>query len=794
MRHTLRALLRSPSFSCVAVSCIALGVAVTSTMFSAVYGLFVRALPYPDAGRLVAVREQNLQKNVAGSRISWADFASWRKESRSFEGLGAWSAVFPTLSGDEADVERVEGAWVSSNALEIVGVRPLFGRIFAPAEELRGQERVVVIGYELWRRRFGGDRSAVGRTIQINYTPYVIVGIMPPGFDFPERSQVWLPYAADAARERHGDRQGWVAVGRLKSTVSLAAASADLSAIARRLEAEFPRENLGWDAEVASLRDDLVGSLRRPILILLGAAGLVLLIACVNVANLMLARGEARRTEMAVRIAIGAGRRRVVAETLSETIAVALAGGVAGIGLASLGIRLLALAFPDGVPSYLTFAIDANIAIFTAVVSLVAGTLFGLVPALRASRVDVGALRQGASSGGVAGQRMRSALMIAELAMSLVLLIGATLLIRSDLSIERGLGFDTRGMLSFRVPLPGTKYRGTARRAFVEQLMARVRGVDGVQVVGSSQGLPFGPLGGSYDRARVQIEGRPEPGADEPTSLRQEISADYFRALGAPIVRGRALNATDFGETVATAIVNDAFLKRYLPSSDPLGVRIKALGRDASPPWLTIVGVVANMRQDRPPQSIDPAIYVPFVDSSQTMVVKTALADPLRLAPTIRSIVRELDPTLPMYLVQSVDQMVARTLWRQRLQGEVLGIFASLALALAAFGIYAVVSYAVAQRTRELGVRVALGASRGRIIGFVLVQVLKVAAPGLTIGVVGALALSRLLSSLLYEVRPNDPMTLVGAVAALACVTLLAAAVPARRAARADPLVAIRAE
>ena len=562
MRHTLRSLLRSPSFSSVAVACIALGVAVTTTMFTAVYGLFVRALPYTDAGRLVAVRAQNPQKNITGSRVSWADYASWREDSRSFEGLGVWEAVFPTLSGDEADVERVAGAWVSSNVLEIVGVRPLIGRTFAPDEERRGHERVVVIGYELWRRRFGGSASAVGRTVDINYAPYVVVGVMPPGFDFPERSQVWLPYAADPSRERHGDRT-FVAIGRMKAGSSLAAVRTDLSAIARRLETEFPRENQGWDADVVSLRDDLVGSLRRPILILLGAAGLVLLIACVNVTNLILARGEDRRREMAVRMAIGAGRDRVVAHTLSETIVLSVVGGLVGLALASFGIRMLVLAFPDGVPSYVTLAIDAKVAMFTTVVSLAAGTLFGIVPAMRASRVDVGALRQGGSSGGAAGQRMRAALMTAELAMSLVLLVGATLLIRSELSIERGLGFDTRGMLSFRVPLPGNKYRGPARRAFVERLMTRVRAVEGVEIVGSSQGLPFGPLAGSYDRARVHIQGRPEPGEGEPLTLRQEISAEYFRALGAPILRGRALNATDFGDALSTAIVNDAFVRHY---------------------------------------------------------------------------------------------------------------------------------------------------------------------------------------------------------------------------------------
>ena len=798
MRQAFRLLRQSPGFVSVAIACIALGVGVTTTMFSAVNGILVRPLPYLNADALVAIRGQNASREIHGSFVSWADYAVWRDETRSFAQLGIWRAGFPTLSDVEEGVERVEGAEVSASVFSLLGVPPYVGRTFAPEEEQRGADNVVVIGYGLWQRRFGGDRGVVGRTIGVNGAPRIVVGIMPMGFDFPERAQLWMPLVVNPAIERHGTRANFVAIGRLKPRLTVADAQADVSAASRRLEQAFPQENRGWDAEIASLRDDLVGPLRRPILVLLGAAGFVLLIACANVANLMLARGEARRRELAIRIAIGAGRREIVRQVLMETVLLALIGGAIGTLIARFGVRLLTLAFPDGVPSYFAISIDVTVLAFTLLVSLATGLLFGIIPAFRATYVEAArSLRDGerGTAGGMAGKYIRDALVVAEVALSLVLMVGATLLIRSDLTVERGLGFNPHGVLSFRVPLPSPRYSDVQRRAFYELLAERVRALGGVQSVGTAQGLPFGPLGGSYDRMHVAVEARPAPRLDEDApSLRSQISPSYLRTLGVPILRGRDFVAADqTGPRSRVAIVNEAFVHRQFPEGDPIGKRINFVD-DPAAEWITIVGVCGNVRQDRPPRPIEPAVYMPFTQGSQTMVVRASIADPLLLVADVRRIVREMDPRVPTYLIQTFDQTVARALWRQRLQGEVFGIFAMLAVLLAAFGIYAVISYVIAQRTRELGVRAALGATRGQMILLVLGQTARLTITGIAIGVAGAFGLTRVIAGLLYEVRPTDPLTFIGVSLALGLVAMSAAASPARRAANADPLIAMRAE
>jgi len=797
MRHSLRLLRRSPGFVVVAVACIALGVGVTTTMFSAVNGVLVRALPFLRAHELVAIRAQNRARDTHGGFVSWADYTAWRHENRTLADLGLWASFFPTLDG-ESGAERVEGAFVSGSVLSILGVSPLAGRVFLPDEERREHADVVVLSYALWRRRYGGDLAILGRAIQVSGRPHVVAGIMPPSFDFPDRTQLWVLMSFSPALEQDHTRSGFVAIGRLKPHVTLEDARRDVSAVSRHLESAFPDTNRGWDAEVVSLRDDLVGPLRKPILILLGAAGFVLLIACANVANLMLARGETRRRELAIRAAIGAARRHIAAHVLGEVAILVLAGGAAGALIARAGVRLITLAFPDGVPSFLEIAVDRTGLAFTVLISLVTGVLFGIVPAMRATRIDAaGALRDGerGGAGGRAGKRVRDALVASEVALSLVLMVGATLLIRSDVSLERGLGFITRGIVSFRVPLPGPRYDDAHRRAFYDRLSERIRALHGVEAVGTAQGLPFNPLDGSYDRPQVAVEGQPGPRPDDDAgALRLQIGAGYLATVGVPVVRGRGFSAFDQNDPGSpVGIVNEMFVRRRIPDGDPIGKRIRFVDRGAAR-WITIIGVARNMRQDRPPRPIEPAVYLPFTTGSQTMVVRTTLGDPLVLIPDVRAIVREMDPTLPTYLIETLDHAVARTLWRQRLQGAISGIFAAIALLLAAFGIYAVISYAVAQRTRELGVRLALGATRGQVMALVLSQGTRLAVVGIAAGIAGALALTRLLAGLLYEVQPSDPMTFMAVSLALGIVAVVAAATPARRAAAVDPLIAMRAE
>ncbi|HEX6535793.1 MAG TPA: ABC transporter permease [Gemmatimonadaceae bacterium] len=798
-RFAARALRKSPGFTLTAIVCVALGVCVTTTIFSAVDGILIRPLPYPDADRLVAVYGRLAAKGATGQNISYDDYLSWRDENRTFSQLGIWTWTTHTLSG-QGEAERVEGAGVSANLFPLLGVRPLLGRTIAPSEELPGNDRVILLSYGLWQRRFAGDRGIVGRTIEVDGLPYTVVGVMPPRFNFPDRGQVWVPFPNDAWRSGRGNRGYAGAIGRLKPGATLAQAQADLDVISRRLQRAYPRENFGWDAEAIALRDDLVGDLRKPLFIFLGAVGCVLLIACANVANLMLARGAARQREIAVRVALGAGRRRIVRQVLAESMVLALVGGAVGAVLARSGVRLLRLAFPNGdVPFYVSLDMDARVLLFAVLVSALTGVIFGLVPALRATRIDLNAeLREGGrgEAGGRRGSRLRNSLVVAEVALSVVLLVGATLLLRSyGALIGTDLGFDPRGVLTARVSLPDARYDNHEKqRAFYEQLYARLAAIPGVQAVGSANGIPFS---GWNVQAEMSIEGRPAaaPGKELVVHY-QNISPGYLPAIGVPIVRGRGFTAAD-RDSAHIGVINDVLARREFAGTDPIGKRIRFGGADSKDPWITIIGVAKTFRHYRLPQPMGPAIYFPQLATpwgTQTLALRTSLPDPMSLAPAVRAVLKELDPDVPAYQVQTLEQAVSRSLWRQRLQGQVLGTFAALALLLAAVGIYGVISYAVAQRTRELGVRMALGATRSQVLGLVLGQGLRLAAAGVAIGIVAALALSRIVASLLYGVSATDLATFAGVPIALALVAMLATLVPARRATRVDPVVAMRTE
>jgi putative ABC transport system permease protein len=796
-RFAVRRLRRSPGFTAIALTCITLGVGVTTTIFGAVNGILLRPLPFVRDGELVALHARNLAQDVHASRISWADYASWREQNHTLSAIGIWSVGFQQLTGPEGPVERVDGATVSVNLLSLLGLRPALGRTFVESDEQSGHEPVVLLGYALWQGRFGGDRAIVGKSIQLSNRPCVVVGVMPSGIGFPEGTEIWTPLSVVPAQETHGARRFAGAIGRLRPGATLDQAQTDFAAISRRLQKDFPSDDGGWDAEVTGLRDDLVGVLRRPILILLGAALVVLLIASANVGNLMLARGALRRRETAIAVAMGASRGRIVRQVLTECVLLALIGGAAGTVLAHFGLQLITLAFPDGVPSYLRFAIDGAVVAFTVLVSLSTAALFGIVPALRATNLTLAAALHEAGRGADAagGRRLRGGLVSAEVALSLVLLVAATLFVRSDGVLEREMGIDPHGVLSFRVPLPMQRYAGPQRRAFYERLFERVRGIGGVQAVGSTQGLPFGPTGGSHDEVSVSIEGRPvaHPGQDRP-SLRLEVSTDYFKVMRVPIIAGRPFVPEDYDRGVRVGIVNELFARRHFAGENPLGKRIRFADDPDTAPWMTVVGIAGNVRQDRPPQPIEPGVYVPLDQGGQTLVVRTALANPLAIAADVRAIVRKMDPTLPTYLVQSLDHLVNGALWRQRLQARVLAIFAALALVLAIVGMYGVISYTVAERTRELGIRMALGASSGQVLRLVLAQGARLAAVGVVAGIAVALSLSRVLSSLLYGVQATDPATLLGVGLGLASVAVFASLGPARRASKVDPQVAMRTE
>jgi len=797
LRFAARSLRKSAGFALTAIVCIALGVCVTTTIYAAVDAILLRPLPYRDADRLVAVYAQNAPHGYHGSNISYPDYVAWRDGVRSLEALGIWTWTSHALSGAGGEAERVEGAAVAASLFPLLGVRPARGRAFVTAEERPGADREVLLGDALWRRRYGADPAIVGRTITIDASPYVVVGIMPPGFAFPERGQLWVPFATDPAKEAHGNRGYAGAIGRLGPGFTLDRAKADLATVSARLEREFPRDNAGWAAEAMPLRDDLVGDLRRPLLVFFGAVGLVLLIACANVANLMLARGAARQRELAVRAAIGAAAGRLARQILTESLLLALGGGVLGAALSVGGVVALRRAFPDDVPFFDALGIGGAAVGFAVLVSLAAGALFGAVPARRAARVNLNAsLRDGTrgAGDGVERSRLRAGLVVAEVALSLVLMVGAGLLVRSYRAIEStDLGFAERGALTMRVSLPEAKYAAPARRqAFLDALLARTAAMPGVTAVGSAQGIPFS---GWNVQADYEIEGQPprRPG-DEFVSHFQWVTPGFFAAMGVPLRRGRALTAADRDTAAYVGVVNETFARRAFPGQDPLGRRVRS-GKWS--PWVTIVGVVGDYRHYRLPQPMGPALYLPFAAEpphSQTLVARTSLADPLALAPAVHAAVRALDPEVPVYQVQTLEQQVSRSLWRPRLQGQVLAVFAALALLLAVVGIYGVISYAVAQRTRELGLRLALGATRAQVLGLVLGQGGRLALGGVVVGLIGAVALSRMLASLLYGVTALDPLTFGVVPVLLGAVAMLASLGPARRATKVDPIVAMRAD
>ncbi len=791
-----RALRKSPGFALLAVLCIGLGVGVTSTILSAVHAILIRPLPYQGAEELVAIYARRAALDEHGVNIAYPDYVSWREDNKSFTDVGMWTWQALAFSG-EGEPERVEGAMVTPNLFNLLGVRPLLGRNFLPEElSTTTPVRVVLLSYGLWQRRFGGDRGIVGRTITVDGFPHQVVGVMSQGFGFPDRGQAWLPFTVESWGAERANRGYAGAIARLKPGVSLTQAQRDLDVISARLVQEFPNDNRGWDAEAVSLREDLVGDMRRPLMVFLGAVGFVLLIVCANVANLMLTRGAARQREMAVRVAIGAGRQRLVRQLLTESMVLAGIGGLVGIAIAAVGVRLYGQAVPDGLPWYVTLRLDGMTVLFTVAIAVLTGILFGLMPAFRSTDLNLsGALREGTGGSGEGRQRarLRSALVVAEVALCLVLMIGAALLIQSYRALQgTQLGFERRGVLTLRLSLPRSTYDQPDKRTlFYATLFDRLAALPGISAVGSAQGIP---MSGWNLQANMDIEGRPPRPEGQGLEVHYQIvSPDYFKTLEIPLIRGRNFTRFDRDTLNPVVLINQSLARKEFAGEDPLGKRIKLGGPG---PWATIVGVVGDFRHYRLPQPMGPAVYYSYFGApgyTQTLAIRTR-GDPLDALPQVRGVLHELDPNLPAFQEQSLEQAVDRALWRQRLQGQVLGFFAALALVLAAVGIYGVISYGVAQRTRELGVRMALGASKGRVVGLVVRQGVLLALLGLGLGLAGALALTGVLTRLLYEVRATDLGTFIAVPLVLGAVAVLASWLPALRAARVDPLVAMRAE
>ncbi|CAN5880254.1 ABC transporter permease [soil metagenome] len=804
IRYAARRLLKSPGFTLVAVLTLALGIGANSAIFSVVNAVLLRSLPFAEPEQLVVFGTTKRGEEPRAGSMSPPDYMSLREHNRSFSDVSAFSYGGATLTGMD-EPERIEAAWVSAGFFELFGAAPVLGRTIAPEEVQPGNTTVAVLSYAMWQQPFGGDPDVIGRTITLNGVTRTIIGVAPRGFDFPQKRALWVPlthnefFSSETAVNRRA--QYLNVAGRLRPGVSVEQAAAEVRSLAAQLEQQFPETNTNVTLATLPLHEVMVGEVRTPLLVLLGAVGLVLLIACANVANLLLARAAAREGEIAVRAALGAGRGRLVRQLLTESVLLGLIGGALGLLLAYWGTTLLSALRLEGIPRLDEIGLDGAVVGFTLVVALLTGAIFGLIPALQATRTDLtSTLREGGRGalGGVRGSHARSMLVVSEMALAVMLLIGAGLLIRSFLQLQQvDPGFRTEQALAFDLELPSQSYsEGPQQAEFFRALIERLQPLPGVQAVSAVNILPM-----ANDRFIINfdVEGRDEaPPGERPVLEVRVATPDYFRTMGIPLRRGRAFGDADRADAPPVVVINEMAARRYFPDEDAIGQRIR-LGWGPGDDRFAggeVVGVVADVRQVGPSEDYVPEIYLPYTQvpvSDMSVIVRTA-GDPLALAGVLRSQVRELDPNLPLSNLRTLDQLVAQSVAQPRFYMLLLTVFAAVALALAAIGIFGVMSYSVAQRTREIGIRVALGAEPQRVLQLVVGRALRLALLGVAVGLLGALALTRLLESLLFGVSTTDPLTFVAVAVLLAAVALLASYLPARRASGVDPIVALRAE
>lgn len=799
IRYAFRTFLRNPAFFFFAAAVLALGIGANTAIFTVAYNVLLRPLPYHDASRLVIVWEDDSAYGFPANTPSPGNYAAWRARNNVFTDVAAMDGAQFNLTGKGIPLQFIAKE-ITSNMFPLLGVKPELGRNITPAEDEPGANHVVILSHGVWMANFGGDANIIGKGISLNNAQYTVIGVMPRGFIFPDReTQIWTPAGfSDKDLVNHGSHYLHV-VARLKDGVSLNTANADLAVVAKQLQKEFPVDNAKEGAFAELLRDQMTGSSRTAALILLGAVGFVLLIACANVANLLLARATGRRRELAMRMALGAGRRRIIRQLLTESILLSVIAGLAGLFLAIWATPFLANLVPATLAPIAGAGMNVNILLFLIAVSILCGVLFGLAPALRISRIDLAsAMKQGGarSGSGAAGSRMRDILVVAEVALALVLFSGATLMVRSFMNVrDLDPGFRPAHVLAVETELPSPKYDNIpVRNAFFHQTLDRINHLPGVVAAGCITWLPLTNWGGA---GGVIVEGS---AAGDPTRAiipnMRMISDKYIQAVGMRLIDGRTFNASDGANTQKVALINQTAAKKLWPGRNPIGARFNR-GNNPPTPWVTVVGIVADVRQAGLDLPARPEIYFPYDQTDyfrpSYFAVRTS-GDPMSVANAVSEQIWAVDKDQPVTGVMPLEQMLSDYLAPRQLQSSLLGGFAGFALLLAALGIYAVLAFSVAQRTQEIGVRVALGAQQSAILRNVLSQGLKLAGIGVAIGVIGALALSQLLATLLFGVSATDPWTLSGAAVALLVVAAAACYIPARRAMHVDPMVALRYE
>ena len=809
LRYSARSLLKHPGFVITITLILALGIGANSTIFSVVNAVLMRPLPYEAPDRIVMIWETNQSKAVTRSIVSPANFLDWREQNHVFEHLAAFRFWYYTVTG-AGDPERYQGARVSAGFFPLLGIKPEFGRNFGPEEEQVGRDHVVILSHALWQSRFGGDRNIIGQLLTIDGEPFTIIGILPANFRFTRvlnaELELWMPISFAPQQLTREDRS-IIVYGRLKQGVPLSQAQAEMDGITHRLEQEYPKTNSGWAAQVNNLQDQAIQPVRPTLLILMVVVGFVLLIACANVANLLLTRATARQKDIAIRLALGSSHSRLMRHLLIESLLLALLGGAAGLLLAYWGINVLNVILPDRVPHLEKFSLDLRVLGFTLVVSLLVGVIVGLIPGLQASRLNLSeTLKEGgrALSEAPSRRRLRNLFVILEVTLTVPLLISAGLMLRSSLllqNIDRGINL--KNVLTMQISLPKAKYSTAQQTAtFYRRALQRIQSEPGVQSASAVNFLPLTNLG---DATSLTIEGgNPPPPGQEITVSYRVIDQNYFRTMGIPLLRGRYFTEQDNDESHGVVMIDQTMARRYWPDEDPVGRRLQPQFPAAKVPWrpessnnwLTIVGVVEDVKEDGLNDQTSAEIYLPYLQNPSSLMnlLVRSTSDPLRLVASVRSQVLAVDGDQPVYNIMTMENVFSQSLAEPQVITSLLATFAAVALILAAIGVYSVMSYSVAQRTHEVGVRMALGAQQRHVLRMILGQGLKLVLVGVVIGVTTAFAVTRVVSNLLFGVTATDPAIFVAVPLLLVVIAILASYLPARRALKVDPIIALRNE
>ncbi len=814
LRYGARMLLKNPGITLIVILALALGIGANTAIFSVVDAVLLRPLPYPESDRLVFLNETS--KTMDEISISYPNFTDWRNQNKVFEKIGVHNRGNYNLTG-AGEAERITTGQVSADLFAALRVNPALGRLFTDDEDKPGGTPVVVLSYPLWQRRFGGQAGILNQQLTLNGKSYTVIGIMPEGFQYPSRVEMWVPVgqlSGEASWQQRGNHPGLYGVARLKPGVTFAQAKAEMDMIASNLEKQYPDQMAGNGIGIRPMLEIFVGDVRRPLWVLFAAVAFVLLIACANIANLLLARAQSRQKEMAIRSAMGAGRWRIARQLLTESVLLALIGGTLGMLVAQWGIKLILYISPDAIPRSKEISLDWRVLAFTIGLSFVTGVLFGLVPALQAGVVDVHETLKESGRGTSGKHWLRSSLVVVEVATTLVLLVGAGLMIRSFYRLQKvNPGFSYDHLTSFTVSLPPKKYESAESiEGFYNRLMENLRALPGVESTAAASGLPLGNNGW---QTSFVVDGRPLPPREQ-TPLMEAclVTPDYFRAMNIPLKRGRFFTDRDDRSSIAgkdlskltepqreiaalnSLIIDEEFARRYWPNEDPVGQRIR-LGADSDAPTLTIQGVVGRVKMDGLSQDSNRVQgYFPYAQipaGGMTVLLKAA-GDPNQLIAAVRQQVKAIDSDQPIYSVRTMDEIRAESVAPERLNLTLLSIFAGIALVLAIVGIYGVMSYSVTQRTHEIGIRMAIGAQPQDVFRMIIGQGMLLAFIGVGLGLIGAFGLTRLMATMLFGVEPTDPATFAAIAVLLSGVALVACYIPGRRATKVDPVISLRYE